>query len=229
MKLTKKLSIIVFSFTTTLASNAVITSTYIPVAQAQQYNPNYVQDPQDRVFNGGFEVDPLVDPNNPNTTNPNITGWNKSGDPIDTSGIKISNFPQSGNQGLAIGSFVNPAYISQNLTTTIGTNYNLSFSLGTDEDSSQVDNIFQAFIDESEVFEKTNSINVAGNPFTQYDLSFVATKSFTELKLGGRASYGFLYLDSVSVKPVPEPSAIGGIAVTAGLLGICLKRKKAIS
>ncbi|MEH2215881.1 MAG: DUF642 domain-containing protein [Nostoc sp.] len=229
MKLTKKLSIIVFSFTTTLASTAMITGTYIPVAQAQQYNPNYVVDPQDRVFNGGFELDPLVDPNNPNTTNPNITGWNKSGDPFDTSGIKISNFPQSGNQGLAIGSFVNPAYISQNLTTTIGSNYNLSFSLGTDEDSSQVDNIFQAFIDESKVFEKTNSINTAGNPFTQYDLNFVATKSSTELKLGGRASYGFLYLDSVSVKPVPEPSAIGGIAVTAGLLGICLKRKKTIS
>ncbi|MEH2199476.1 DUF642 domain-containing protein [Nostoc sp.] len=218
MKLTKKLSIIIFSFTTTLVSNAVITGTYIPVAQAIEL-----------VKNGSFELDNLVDPNNPNTTNPNITGWNKSGDPFDTSGIKISNFPQSGNQGLAIGSFVNPAYISQNLATTIGSNYNLSFSLGTDEDSSQVDNIFQAFIDESKVFEKTNSINTAGNPFTQYDLNFVATKSSTELKLGGRASYGFLYLDSVSVKPVPEPSAIGGIAVTAGLLGICLKRKKAIS
>ncbi|WP_442936317.1 PEP-CTERM sorting domain-containing protein [Nostoc sp.] len=32
----------------------------------------------------------------------------------------------------------------------------------------------------------------------------------------------------MSVKPVPEPSTIGGIVVTTGLLGIWLKKKKAI-
>ncbi|MGF1935786.1 MAG: DUF642 domain-containing protein [Nostoc sp. ChiQUE02] len=220
MKLTKNLSTFVFSVTTALVSTAVITNTYNAAAQAVEL-----------VNNGSFEIDPLVDPNNPNTTNPNITGWNKSGDLIDTSAIKISNFPQSGNQGLSIGSFVNPAYISQNLATTIGSNYNLSFFLGTDEDSSQVDNIFQAFVDGNKVFDQINTINVAGSPFTQYDLSFLATKSSTELKLGGRASYGFLYLDNVSVEPlpVPEPSTIGGIAVTAGLLGIWMKKMKAIS
>ncbi len=221
MNLTKKLSIIVFSFTTTLASTAVITNTYNTAAQAVEL-----------VRNGSFELDPLVDPNNPNVPNPNVTDWIKSGDPIDTSGIRINNFPQneSGNQGLSIGSFVNPAYISQNLATTIGSNYNLSFFLGTDEDSSQVDNIFQAFVDGNKVFDKINTINVAGSPFTQYDLNFLATKSSTELKLGGRASYGFLYLDNVSVEPlaVPEPSSIGGIAI-AGLLGIWLKKKKTIS
>ncbi|MEH2107607.1 PEP-CTERM sorting domain-containing protein [Nostoc sp.] len=224
MKLTKKLSIIVFGVTTTLASTVVITNTYNTAAQAVEL-----------VRNGSFELDPLVDPNNPNSPNPNITNWIKSGDPIDTSGIRINNFPQhnSGNQGLSIGSFVNPAYISQSLATTIGSNYNLSFFLGTDEDSSQVDNIFQAFVDGNQVFDKINTINVAGNPFTQYDLDFVATTSSTELKLGGRSSYGFLYLDNVSVKPltitVPEPSTIGGIVLTAGLLGGCLKKKKAIS
>ncbi|WP_442949497.1 PEP-CTERM sorting domain-containing protein [Nostoc sp.] len=40
--------------------------------------------------------------------------------------------------------------------------------------------------------------------------------------------YAFLYLDNVSVIPVPEPSTIGEIAI-AGLLGIWLKKKKAIS
>jgi hypothetical protein len=219
MKLTKKLSIIVFTVTSTLISTAVITNTYKSAAQAAEL-----------VKNGSFELDPLVDPNNPNHTNPNVTDWIKSGDSIDKLGIRINNFPQhdNGNQGLSIGSFINPAYISQNLATTIGSNYNLSFFLGTDEDSSQVDNIFQVFVDGNKVFDKVNTINVAGVPFTQYDLNFLATKSSTELKLGGRASYGFLYLDNVSVKPVPEPSTIGGIAI-AGLLGICLKKKKAIS
>jgi hypothetical protein len=222
MKLTKKFSIIVFSVTTTLINTAVITNTYNPAAQAAEL-----------VKNGSFELDPLVDPNNPNIPNPNVTDWIISGDPIDTSGIRINNFPQhaSGNQGLSISSFVNPAYISQNLATTIGSNYNLSFFLGTDEDSSKVDNIFQAFVDGNKVFDKIDTTNIAGVPFTQYDLNFLATKSSTELKLGGRASYGFLYLDHVSVQsvPVPEPSTIGGIAVTAGLLGIFLKKNKAIS
>ena len=48
------------------------------------------------------------------------------------------------------------------------------------------------------------------SPFTIYDLNFSTTQSSTELKLGGRASYGFLYLDNVSVEPlaVPEPSTM---------------------
>ncbi|MGF2038059.1 MAG: PEP-CTERM sorting domain-containing protein [Nostoc sp. CmiVER01] len=219
MKLTKKLSIIVFSVTTTLISTAVITNTYNAAAQAAEL-----------VKNGSFELDPLVDPNNPNTRNPNITDWIKSGDPMDTSGIRIDNFPQhdNGNQGLSIGSFINPAYISQNLATTIGSTYNLSFFLGTDEGGSDVNNIFHTFVDGNKVFEKINTINTAGVPFTQYDFNFVATKSSTELKLGGKARYGFLYLDAVSVTPVPEPSSIGGIAI-AGLVGIWLKKKKAIS
>ncbi|QMS86744.1 hypothetical protein HUN01_03825 [Nostoc edaphicum CCNP1411] len=83
MTLTKKLSIIVLSVTTTLASTAVIINTYNTEAQAVEL-----------VRNGSFELDPLVDPNNPNVTNPNITDWIKSGDPIDTSGIRINNFPQ---------------------------------------------------------------------------------------------------------------------------------------
>lgn len=219
MMLIKKLSIIVFSVTTTLISTSVITNTYNRSAQAAEL-----------VKNGSFELDPLVDPNNLNLINPNVTDWIKSGDPMDTSGIIINNFPQhdNGNQGLSIGSFINPAYISQNLATTIGINYNLSFFLGTDEDSSQVDNIFQAFVDGNKVFDKINTINIAGVPFTQYDLNFLATQSSTELKLGGRASYGFLYLDNVSVKPVPEPSSIGGVAIAMSI-GIWLKKKKAIS
>ncbi|MEH1873983.1 PEP-CTERM sorting domain-containing protein [Nostoc sp.] len=219
MKLTKKLSIIVFSVITTLISTTVITNTYNTAAQAAEL-----------VKNGSFELDPLVDPNNPNLTNANVTDWIKSGDSMDASGIRINNFPQhdNGNQGLSIGSFLNPAYISQNLATTIGNNYNLSFFLGTDEDSSQVNNIFQAFVDGNKVFDKINTINIAGVPFTQYDLNFLATKSSTELKLGGRASYGFLYLDDVSVKSVPEPSTIGGVVVAVSI-GIWLKKKKAIS
>ncbi|MCW5316253.1 PEP-CTERM sorting domain-containing protein [Nostoc sp. KVJ3] len=224
MKLTKKLSILVFSFTTTLASTAVITGTYIPVAQAQ-YDPNYVLDPKSLVFNGGFELDPLVDPNNPNTTNPNVTGWTKSGDPLDTSLIKISNFPHSGNQGLSLGGFTGLSYISQALSTQPGQQYELSYYLASTDEAPDLDNQFQAFVGGKNIFDQKN---ISFQDYTPYKFDFIADASSTELKFGSVDTHAFLYLDDVSVKAVPEPSAIGGIAVTAGLLGIWLKKKKVI-
>ncbi|MBC1235927.1 PEP-CTERM sorting domain-containing protein [Nostoc sp. 2RC] len=224
MNLSKKLSIIVFSATTTLASTAVITGTYIPAAQAQ-YDPNYVLDPRDIVFNGGFELDPLVDPNDPNTTNPNITGWNKIGDPINTSGTRISNFPQSGNQGLSLGGFVDLSYISQTLSTQPGQQYELSYYLASIAEAPDLDNQFQAFIGGNKIFDEKN---ISFQPYTQYKFNFTADSSSTELKFGNVDRYAFLYLDNVSVKPVPESSTIGGIVV-AGLLGIWLKKKRSLS
>ncbi|PHM05768.1 hypothetical protein [Nostoc sp. 'Peltigera malacea cyanobiont' DB3992] len=57
MKFTKKLSIIVCSLSTALLHTAVITNTYKSAAQAEG---------QELIYNGGFEIDPLADPNNPN-------------------------------------------------------------------------------------------------------------------------------------------------------------------
>ncbi|MEH2449252.1 MAG: hypothetical protein V7K18_26765 [Nostoc sp.] len=225
VKLTKKLSIIVSSFTTTLASTAVITGTYIPVAQAQ-YDPNYVINPKSLVFNGGFELDPLVDPNDPTTTNPNVTAWTKFGDPINTSGTRISNFPHSGNQGLSLSGFVDLSYISQTLFTQPGQKYELSYYLASIAEAPDLDNEFQTFVGGKNIFDQKN---ISFQPYTPYKFDFTADTSSTELKFGSVDKYAFLYLDDVSVKSVPEPSAIGGIAVTAGLLGIWLEKKKAIS
>lgn len=225
MKFTKKLSIIVCSLTTALASTALITGTYIPVAQAQ-YDPNHVLDPSDLVFNGGFELDPLVDPNDPNVTNPNVTGWTKFGDPIDTSGTRISNFPQSGNQGLSLSGFVDLSYISQTLSTQPGLEYELSYYLASIAEAPNLNNQFQTFIGGNKIFDQKN---ISYQHYTPYKFNFTADTSSTELKFGNVDRYAFLYLDNVSVKPVPEPSTIGGIAVATGLLGIWLKKKKAIS
>ncbi|MEH2284195.1 MAG: DUF642 domain-containing protein [Nostoc sp.] len=225
MKLTKKISIIIFSFTTTLASTAVITGTYIPVAQAE-YDPNYVLDPRDLVFNGGFELDPLVDPNNPSMTNTNVTGWTKFGDPMDTSGTRISNFPQSGNQGLSLGGFIDLSYISQTLSTQPGQQYELSYYLASIAEAPDLDNEFQTFVGGNKIFDQKN---ISFQAYTPYKFNFTADALSTELKFGNVDKHAFLYLDNVSVKPIPEPSTIGGIVVTAGLLGIWLKKKKAIS
>ncbi|MEH2199479.1 hypothetical protein [Nostoc sp.] len=224
MKLTKKLSIIAFGFTTTLASTAVITGTYIPVAQAN-YDYNWVPDPSDIVFNGGFELDPLVDPNDPTAPNPNITGWTKSGNPIDTSGTRISNFPQSNNQGLKIGGFIDLSYISQTLSTKPGQEYELSYYLASIAEEPDIDNQFQTFVGGKSIFDQKN---IDFQPYTPYKFNFTADTSSTELKFGAVDRRAILSLDTVSVKPVPEPFNLGGIAI-AGLLGLWLKKKKAIS
>ncbi|MEH1833260.1 MAG: PEP-CTERM sorting domain-containing protein [Nostoc sp.] len=214
MKLTKKLSIIVFSVTTILISTAVITNAYNTAAQAAEL-----------VKNGSFELDPLVDPNNPNTTNPNVTDWTKFGDPMDTSLIKMSNFPQSGNHGLSLGGFVDLSYISQTLSTQPGQKYELSYYLGSTDEPLDLDNQFQTFIGGKNIFDQKN---ISYQVYTPYKFNFTADASSTELKFGSVDRHAFFYLDNVSVKPVPEPSTIGGVAV-AGLLGIWLKKKKAIS
>ncbi|MEH2258346.1 DUF642 domain-containing protein [Nostoc sp.] len=217
MNFTKKLSIIVFSFTTTLISTAVITNTSNAAVQAAEL-----------VKNGSFELDPLLDPNNSNATNPNITDWTKAGNPMDISGIRISNFPQhnSGNQGLSLSGFIDLSYISQTLSTQPGQQYELSYYLASIDEAPDLDNQFQTFVGGNKLFDQKD---ISFQPYTQYKFNFTADALSTELKFGDWDKYGFLYLDNVSVKPVPEPSTIGGIVVTAGLLGIWLKKKKAIS
>ncbi|MBD2679034.1 MULTISPECIES: PEP-CTERM sorting domain-containing protein [Nostoc] len=213
MKLTKQLSIIAFSVTTTLISTAAIANTY-NAAQAVEL-----------VKNGGFELDSLVDPNNPNTTNPNITDWAKFGDPIDTTLIKMSNFPKTGNQGLSLGGFVDLSYISQTLSTQPGQQYELSYYLASTADPSDLDNQFQAFVGGNKIFDQTN---ISFQDYTSYKFNFTADSSSTELKFGSVDRQAFFYLDDVSVKSVPEPSTIGGVAV-AVCIGMWLKKKKAIS
>ncbi|MEH1850989.1 MAG: PEP-CTERM sorting domain-containing protein [Nostoc sp.] len=215
MKSTKKLLITVFSFTTTLINTAVITNIY-NAAQAVEL-----------VRNGSFEIDPLVDPDNPYATNPNITDWTKSGDPMDVSGIRISNFPQqdSGNQGLSLSGFLGLSYISQTLSTQPGQEYELSYYLASIDEAPALDNQFQTFVGGNKISDLED---ISFQPYTPYKFNFTADSSSTELKFGNWDKYGFLYLDGVSVIPVPEPSAIGGVAV-AGLLGILLRKKKAIS
>ncbi|MFN6570554.1 PEP-CTERM sorting domain-containing protein [Dendronalium sp. ChiSLP03b] len=211
MKLTKKISIIFFSVTTTLVSTTVIANTYNAAAQAAEL-----------VKNGSFELDPLVDPNNPNATNPNVTGWTKSGDPMDISGIRMSNFPQSGNQGLSLSGFIDLSYISQTLSTQPGVEYELSYYLASIDEAPDLDNQFQTFVGGKKIFDRKG---ISFQPYTQYKFNFTADASSTELKFGNWDRKGFLYLDNVSVKAVPEPLTISGTAI-AGLLGLWLKKKR---
>jgi hypothetical protein len=191
VKFTKKLSIIVCSLTTAFLHTAVITNTYKSAAQA---------DGQELVNNGGFELDPLVDPNDISTSNPNVTGWIKSGDPIDTSVIKISNFPKAGNQSLSLGGFVDLSYISQTISTVPGQHYQLTYYLASTEEAPDLNNKFQVFIGGKKVDVKKD---IPFQDYTQYTLDFKAKATSTEIKFGSKAKFAFLYLDDVSVKSTP--------------------------
>ncbi len=192
MKLTKKLSIIVCSVTTAFLHTAVITNTYKSAAQAQG---------QELIINGGFESDDLVNPNEPDTLNPNVTGWTKSGEPLATSGIRISNFPNTGKQGLSLGAFSDISYISQTIPTVSGQHYQLTYYLASIEEAPDLKNKFQVFIGGKKVSVKKNT---SFQPYTQYTLNFKAKGTSTEIKFGSKAKYAFLYLDDVSVKTTPE-------------------------
>ncbi|MEH2155995.1 DUF642 domain-containing protein [Nostoc sp.] len=191
MKFSKKLSIIVCTLTTTFLQTAVITNTYKSTAQAEG---------QELITNGGFETDPLQDINDPTLTNPNITGWVKSGDPIDTSTTRISNFPNTGNQGLSLGNFSDIAYISQTIPTVHGQYYQLTYYLASTEEAPNLNNKFQVFIGEKKVDVKKD---IAFQGYTQYKLIFKAKATSTVIKFGSKAKFAFLYLDDVSVKSIP--------------------------
>ncbi|MFN6482438.1 MULTISPECIES: DUF642 domain-containing protein [unclassified Nostoc] len=192
MKFTKKLSIIVCSLTTAFLYTAVITNTYKSAAQAEG---------QELIINGGFEIDPLVDPNDPNIVNSNVTAWVKSGELIDISGITISNFPHTGNQGLSLGSFSGISYISQTIPTIPGQHYQLTYYFASIEEAPNLKNKFKVFIGGKKVSVQNDT---PYQPYTQYTLDFKAKATSTEIKFASKAKYGFLYLDDVSVKATPE-------------------------
>ncbi|MEH2070528.1 MAG: DUF642 domain-containing protein [Nostoc sp.] len=191
MKFSKKLSILVCSLTTALLNTAVITNTYKSAVQA---------DESEKIINGGFETDPLVDPNDATTSNPTITGWTKSGDPIDTTLIKISNFPKSGNQGLSFGGFQSVSYISQTIPTVKHQFYKLTYYLASTEDTSDPNNKFQVFIGGKKVDVDKD---IAFQDYTPYTLYFEAKGALTEIKFGCKVKSAFLYLDDVSVQALP--------------------------
>jgi len=191
VKFTKKLSIIVCGLTTAFLHTAVITNTYKSAAQA---------DGQNLIYNGDFEIDPLIDPNDATISNPNITGWVKSGDPIDTAITRISNFPYTGNQGVSLGNVSNITYLSQNINTVRGQYYQLTYYLASTEEAPDLKNKFQVFIGEKKVDVKND---IAFQGYTKYALVFKAKSTSTQIKFGYKVKFAFLYLDDVSVKAIP--------------------------
>ncbi|WP_427162329.1 DUF642 domain-containing protein [Aliinostoc sp. HNIBRCY26] len=204
----------------------IVTSIEIPQAQAVNL-----------VFNGDFELDSSYNPSySPDdtatwTNNPNITGWTKTSDNPTSQWISVikGNYDAivgyydtygTGKSTLRGGGYLDFGYLSQNLATTPGQVYKLTYKLKTDDWPQFTDNTFQAFIGGSKIYQLNNIpfkpfTTDSYNPYTDYTYNFLATDTTTELKFGYRNPNGFFFLDNVSVEAVDEaPTSEQTITIT---------------
>jgi len=145
--------------------------------------------PPSIVVNGGFETG-------------NFTPWVLSGNTGFT-GVS-SAYAHTGNFGAFLGPIGSDGFLSQTLSTSVGTPYIVSFSLRSD---GLTPNDFSGSWGGSTFFSQTNI--PAGNWMNLSFTTDVATGTSTVLRFGFRDDPGFLGLDDVSVIPDPPLYLVG--------------------
>jgi hypothetical protein len=155
--------------------------------------------------NGGFESG-------------DFTGWTPSD--LGASGVNTGQFAHDGSFGAALGTFQDIGSLSQDLATTPGQAYDLSFWLKSD---GVTPNQFSVNWDYNLIFEQTD---IPKSGWTFYKFRVTGSDDITTLNAYNfRNDYGFLALDGVFVTPVPEPATCFAGAFSLLCLGARMIRK----
>lgn len=143
----------------------------------------------DLVQNGGFETG-------------DFTGWTLTGDPADTF-VSVA-LPRTGAYGVLFGALDGADQISQNLATTPGESYVVSFWFSSGDNEGGIPNGFKVQWANTTLVELRDLVHPA---WTNMQFIVTATQTSTPLIFGGWNEKDYILLDDVSVAP-PAPAFI---------------------
>ena len=151
------------------------------------------------VVNGGFETG-------------DFSGWTTQSAPSGSFFNVISGAGANGSNNFAqFGALGSGDYISQMLSTTIGEEYIVSFYIR--NTSSYINERFNASWEGSDFFYE-DPVGIRFG-WTKITANLTSTQLTSELRLGGFDGQDVVYLDEVSVIPVPEPTSLSVLALGA--------------